>query len=185
MQEKELLREEMRQKRRAVSPQARRIASRLLAEKLLQKACVRRASVVAVYLASAQELDLTDLIAELLRRGIQVSAPRWNGETYELAALTSLERATLHEGPMHILEPCADACKVDPAEVEVWILPGLGFTPSGARLGYGGGWYDRLLAAASSNAHRLGVCYDFQVLEALPTEEHDCYLTEIVSVPVK
>ena len=67
-------------------------------------------------------------------------------------ALTSGERERAAQvvcaklrGPMNILEP-AEADIVKPADVEVWVIPGLAFTKDGKRLGYGGGWYDRLLA---------------------------------------
>ena len=67
-------------------------------------------------------------------------------------ALTSGERERAAQvvcaklrGPMNILEP-AEADIVKPADVEVWVIPGLAFTKDGKRLGYGDGWYDRLLA---------------------------------------
>ena len=185
MLEKAAIRKEMRKKRRAVTPDQRETASRLLSQTLLQNPHLKSAACVAVYLASVQELDLSTLITELLRRGIRLAAPRWNGTDYELAALTSLEGSALREGPMHIFEPTEEARQIAPSEVDVWILPGLAFTRAGARLGYGGGWYDRLLASAAPTAHRVGVGYDFQVLEALPTEMHDYSLTEIVFVPLK
>ena len=59
-------------------------------------------------------------------------------------------------------------------------MPGLAFTRTGARLGYGGGWYDRLLAAADPSAVLLGVAYPFQMVEDLPSEPHDIRLTDVV-----
>jgi len=67
------------------------------------------------------------------------------------------------------------------AEVDVWICPGLAFTAAGDRVGFGGGWYDRFLAAARSDALKLGVAYRFQLVEDLPTEPHDLRLDEIVA----
>jgi len=63
---------------------------------------------------------------------------------------------------------------------KVWIVPGLAFTRTGARLGYGGGWYDRLLAGADPSAVLLGVAYPFQMVEELPSELHDIRLTDVV-----
>jgi 5-formyltetrahydrofolate cyclo-ligase len=57
---------------------------------------------------------------------------------------------------------------------------GLAFTRDGRRLGYGGGWYDRLLADAPRGAEMLGVAYSFQVVEDLPAEPHDITLTAVV-----
>ena len=66
-------------------------------------------------------------------------------------------------------------------EVSVWIVPGLAFTCDGRRIGYGGGWYDRFLSAASQGALKLGVAYSFQLVDSLPVEPHDVPLTAVIS----
>ena len=63
---------------------------------------------------------------------------------------------------------------------KVWIVPGLAFTRTGGRLGYGGGWYDRLLAGTDPSDILLGVAYPFQMVEELPSEPHDIRLTDVV-----
>jgi len=105
---------------------------------------------------------------------------RWNGETYELAKLKSFRDADLRKGPMGILEP-KNADVVSPKDVAVWLVPGLAFTRDGKRLGYGGGWYDRLMVEADKRALKLGVAYAFQVLENLPSEPHDIGVDSVVA----
>lgn len=61
-----------------------------------------------------------------------------------------------------------------------WVVPGLAFTRGGVRLGYGGGWYDRMLGVGTDPAQRIGVAYPFQVVEELPSEPHDVRLTGLV-----
>ena len=80
---------------------------------------------------------------------------------------------------MGIMEP-VDAEIVPAKEVYGWIVPGLAFTRDGRRLGYGGGWYDRLLADAPKDAVKLGVAHSFQIVEDLPTEPHDIRLAAVV-----
>ena len=80
---------------------------------------------------------------------------------------------------MDVKEPAA-ADLVEPREVSAWIVPGLAFTRDGRRLGYGGGWYDRLLSRASEAAPRIGVAYSFKVVDSLPSEAHDTMVTEVV-----
>ena len=80
---------------------------------------------------------------------------------------------------MNILEP-AEAEIVKSSEVAVWIVPGLAFTIMGDRLGYGGGWYDRLLSGAAPDATVLGVAYPFQVVDSLPLEPHDIRVAAVV-----
>ena len=133
---------------------------------------------LAVYLASPFEIDLSAFVERMLKLGAVVVSPRWNGETYELARLKSLDSG-LRRGPMGILEP-AGADIVDPPDVAAWIVPGLAFTPDGGRLGYGGGWYDRLLSASSSTSLKIGVAHDFQIVGDLPREAHDVPVDRVV-----
>ena len=115
----------------------------------------------------------------MLESGVKVVAPRWNGETYELAVLKGLDESNLRQGPMGILEP-AGAEIVPPKDVEAWLVPGLAFTRNGKRLGYGGGWYDRLLTEAPKDALKIGIAHAFQVMDDLPSEPHDILLTGVV-----
>ncbi len=176
---KDNLRQSLRAKRRALDAETKAAADARICSALLARVA-EVPGVVAVYLASPAEIDLTAFIRDLLAHGRTLVAPRWNGETYELAQVKSLDDDDLQTGPMNIREPRV-ANLVAPAEVAVWIVPGLAFTMDGRRLGYGGGWYDRLLAEASSESLKLGVAYDFQIVRDVPSEPHDKVLTAVVS----
>ena len=173
---KDEIRRTMRERRRGLTPEARESASKVVCAKL---AALVFCSPIAVYLASSQEIDLSPFIRKMLAMDFKVVAPRWNGESYELAVLKGLDEEHLRKGPMRILEP-AGAEIVPPHEVGVWLVPGLAFTRDGKRLGYGGGWYDRLLAEASTKAPKYGIAHAFQVIENLPCEPHDILLTGVV-----
>jgi len=184
MRTKAEIRAEMRTRRRAVDPPARRRASETLCEAILARDDVRAAIAArrpfAVYLASVDELDLAPLVAALWSAGVTVAVPRWD-EAARAYALAVYDTATvLVEGPHHIPEPNGDALVVASADIGVWIVPGLAFTSAGARLGYGGGWYDRYLADSALDAIALGVAYPFQIVDALPVESHDRVLTAVV-----
>ena len=166
----------MRERRRALTPGERSATSEIICAKL---AALNLHSTIVVYLASPQEIDLSPFIRKMRTIGVKVVAPRWNGETYELAVLKGLDEVHLRQGPMGILEP-AEAEIVSPKEVEAWLVPGLAFTRDGKRLGYGGGWYDRLLAEASKDAWKIGIAHAFQVVDDLPSEPHDILLSEVI-----
>ena len=176
MLDKDEIRRTMRERRRALTPEVRTAASEIVCAKL---AALQLKSPIAVYLASPQEIDLSPFIRKTLGSGAKVVAPRWSGETYELAVLKGLGDAHLSQGPMGILEP-AEAEIVSPKEVDVWLVPGLAFTRNGKRLGYGGGWYDRLLAEAQKTARKIGIAHAFQVVDDLPSEPHDILLSEVI-----
>ncbi len=172
MNSKSEIRDAMRVKRAALAPETRAAAS----EKICGVLEAAARGVIAVYLASPQEIDLTPFIRGALARGLTLAAPRWDGAGYALARLKDLE--TLRRGPMGILEPAEDD-RIAPGKVDVWIVPGLAFTRAGDRLGYGGGWYDRLLKG--TRAQVWGVAYDFQVVEELPSEPHDVRVGRVVA----
>ncbi len=149
------LRREMKARRKALAADAKAAADAVICEKLKSRGDIGEmidpfdsGSSLAVYLASPDEISIDPYIEYMLATGVEVVAPRWNGETYELAKLKGLDEKSLRRGPMGIREP-VDADIVEPKNVYAWIIPGLAFTRGGKRLGYGGGWYDRFLASAA------------------------------------
>ena len=177
----------MRARRRALTPKERERASKVICARLINDDLISVAvdpfdggGAVAVYLATPDEIDLSDFIREMLDRGVKVVAPRWNGKTYKLVRLKSLSEGDLRRGPMGILEPKALRI-VKPSKVAAWIVPGLAFTIHGDRLGYGGGWYDRYLAAVAPDAVALAVAYPFQILDDIPTDPNDRRVTDVVT----
>jgi 5-formyltetrahydrofolate cyclo-ligase len=187
---KNLLRDRARRARLAMDGGARKAASdeicRRLAERVGASSPRPGPCVIAAYLASPLEVDLSGFISVAINAGDTVCVPRWTGETYRLARLMSLDSSDLERGPMGILQPKSapdGADGVDPASVDVWIVPGLAFDAFGGRIGYGGGWYDRLLASARSDAEKIGVVFHVNYLgvEALPVEEHDVRMTGVVT----
>lgn len=179
MKTKSEMRKEMRRLRKAVLPEDRKTASsRLLHNLMLFQEifdAVMNRKTFALYLATSEELDVGGMAELLWRQRSVVAVPRWNPEEkcYSLAELA--EGDDVVEGPHGVREP-KDFRPVAPEDVDVWIVPGLAFNRDGRRLGYGGGWYDRMLAKAGPKALVVGVAYGFQIfneLEELPQEPHD------------
>ena len=151
--EKKLIRREMKDLRSAVPAQVRAEKSQELCRKL--SGLLGDAKRVCVYHALKTELDLASFERECFEKGISVSVPVRSAAGYEV--------------------PCG-------GEVDLWICPGLAFTLDGKRLGFGGGWYDRFLAAAKPTARAYGVAYSFQIKDTLPQGEWDCRLDGVVTV---
>jgi 5-formyltetrahydrofolate cyclo-ligase len=189
IKDKASLREKMRQSRKLLSGDLRIKASERVCEKLIQNAEISEATppngpAVAVYFASPAEIDLSEFVKSSLERNAKIVAPRWNGETYELARVKSLNAEDLRIGPMNILEP-AEKDIVQPEDVGVWLIPGLAFTRDGKRLGYGGGWYDRLLSEAAQKSLKIGITHDFQIVDDIPSEPHDIRIDGVVTSDVQ
>ena len=184
VQDKKTLRGLMRARRKAMPAACKSAADASISAELVRRlGSADAGGPVAVYLALPEEIDLSAFILEMLGRGVAVVSPRWNGATYELSRIVGLESENLRRGPMNVLES-AVAEIVPPRRVSAWIVPGLAFTIGGKRLGYGGGWYDRLLADAAPDALKLGVAYRCQIVDELPVESHDILLDGIVTEEV-
>lgn len=80
----------------------------------------------------------------------------------------------------HVVLPEDDPAP-DPASVDVVIVPGTAFTVRGDRLGQGGGWYDRFLPGRRPDCVTVGVGFEPQLVDDLPTESHDVVLDEVVT----
>jgi 5-formyltetrahydrofolate cyclo-ligase len=87
---------------------------------------------------------------------------------------------TLRVGHRDIREPDPNQHPRVPTElIDAFLCPGLGFGLDGTRLGRGGGYYDRALAAGRAEAIRIGVCFRDQVVPVLPREAHDAIMTHL------
>jgi len=169
---KRALRDAMRARRLAVVPeQAARAGERAAARLGEELARIARVpSLALLYAPLAGELD-TGAIDSLLRaRGVRVAYPRLTAPG-ELALHLALP-SSLHPGAHRIPEPPPGAPEIDPAAVELALLPGLAFDRAGNRLGFGQGCFDRLLPRCAG-AVRIGACLDGQLVDAVPAEAHD------------
>ena len=137
----------------------------------------RKARTVAAYLATATEIDLADLMRTSDKRFV---VPRTDDDPEPHLTLHPLDEATLELHPFGMLEPSAASPSVPLAEVDLVLVPGLAFDWSGVRLGYGRGYYDRLLSSGP-NPVTIGVTLESLLLERLPHHDHDVPVMELVT----
>jgi 5-formyltetrahydrofolate cyclo-ligase len=148
---------------------------------------VRRARVVCLYSALPDEVPTRSIARALVERGVGLVYPRVEGSRLWLGRVAS--PAELAPGYRGVLEPPHDAPAVEPADVDVFVVPGLLFSRAGDRLGRGGGFYDRLLSGAGPRARAVGLCYADRVVEQLPRaswdQRVDCIVTERAVIRVE
>lgn len=141
-----------------------------------------RPGTAALFGGLRSEPDLvTDILPWLRARGWRAVLFRCAGEN--LVPHRVDDSADLRRGPLGVWEPVAERCaEMPPSELDVILVPGLAFSrQDGARLGRGGGFYDRLLARPDISALRLGVAFEAQMLEAIPCEPHDRRVQALVT----
>lgn len=143
-----------------------------LAERLLALPELAGAKMVLAYAALPAEIDPGLAVDGLRRRGTRIAYTRI--EAPGVLGLHEVDsEADLIPGPLGISQPSADAPRVEHAAIDAVIVPGVAFDESGKRLGYGGGYFDRLLPLLRPDCVRLGVAFDEQLLDHIPAEDHD------------
>ena len=170
---KQHLRRQMKAKLAAMPAELAADKSRSACEALISLPEFRDARAVMLYMPLAGELDTAAAAAAAWRGGKTVVVPKADYERRQMIAVVcrSLDDAFVRDR-YGIREPSAPE-PWPAARIDLIAVPGLAFDRSGARLGRGGGFYDRFLAAADLRAVLCGLAFDEQVLGELPTEGHD------------
>ena len=152
-----------------MTPEEIQAKSRILVEKFVQTDYYRQASTIYGYLPYNQEVRTVALLEQAIRDGKRVAVPKVYGEEMKFHYLTDLTR--VETGYAGIPEPIGDE-PVAKDSTSLVLMPGMAFDREGHRIGYGGGFYDKFLAD-EPNHPTVALCYDFQVLPKLETEEFD------------
>ena len=167
--DKKELRRAIRERKRAMTEEEIVSRSARLGELFAQSEAYRNAATIYGYLPYNQEVRTVPMLEQAIRDGKKVAVPKVYGDTMKFIYLEDLSQ--VEKGYAGIPEPIADGPVADD-ETALVLMPGLAFDPQGHRIGYGGGFYDKFLAA-EPNHPPLALCYEFQMLPQLDTEEHD------------
>jgi len=140
-----------------------------LAALFLASEAYRNAKTIYGYLPYNQEVRTVPMLEQALKDGKRVAVPKCYGDEMKFIFMEDL--SLVEKGYAGIPEPIADGPVADD-ETALVLMPGLAFDPLGHRIGYGGGFYDKFLAQEPGHP-TLALCYEFQMLEHLETEEFD------------
>ena len=167
--DKKELRRTIRERKRAMTEEEIVNRSAKLGELFAQSDAYKNAKTIYGYLPYNQEVRTVPMLEQALKDGKKVAVPKVYGDEMKFLYLDDLSKVS--KGYAGIPEPIADEPVADDKTALV-LMPGLAFDPEGHRIGYGGGFYDKFLAA-EPNHPTLALCYEFQMLPELHTEEHD------------
>jgi 5-formyltetrahydrofolate cyclo-ligase len=142
----------------------------------------RLAATVLLSLAFRSEWETRPLFAAALALGKTAVAPRVNpaSRMLDLYAIADLER-DVASGYQGIAEPLAHCRSIAPSAVDWVLVPGVAFDARGYRIGYGGGYYDRLLPTLRDDARRIAGAFELQIVERVPAAAHDLRVDAIVT----
>lgn len=177
---KTLLRRQLRAALAALTSAEREAASDQVVQRIGADPRWRAARTVMLFIPLADELNILPLVDRALRHHKTVLLPRFDpvAGNYQAARVSNLAN-DLVRGPFGVTEPRADCPAIPVKQLDVTLVPGLGFDRVGRRLGRGKGHYDRLLADAAGSF--WGVGHDCQLVPEVPGEPHDVALNCIVT----
>ena len=174
---KAVLRKEMKERLKGLSEGRKRELDEALCRRLLSLPEFSAPCTVYAYASLSWEPDTWEILKALLSRGFRLALPRVEGREMRFYFVPDLKE--LSQSFMKIWEPKADAVPADDPEALV-LVPGMAFSRDGARLGKGGGFYDRFLAAEPDHK-TIALAYGFQLMEQIPTGVYDRPVDQIVT----
>ncbi len=141
------------------------------------------AGTVMLYLNFRSEVETMPFLEILYRKNINIAVPLTVADPPHIVCFRLDDPdKQLRPGYCGILEPDISVTrKVDPAEIDIVVVPGSVFDLQGGRLGYGGGYYDRFLANKAPQALRVALAFEMQIVERVPVMEHDERMHYIVT----
>ena len=176
--DKKALRRWIGEKKRAMTAEEIERRSAVLARRLFETEAYRQADALYAYVAFNQEVRTRPIIERAWADGKRVAVPKIVGGEMRFIRLERFDQLA-PQGPFGIPEPVDDKPAARDAAALV-LVPGLAFDARGFRVGYGGGYYDRWLAAHPGHA-TVALCYDFQRVDALTPEAHDAPVDQVIT----
>jgi len=173
--EKNSLRNLLLEKRDGTSFDLMKIASEKISKKLKKIRTFRDAKKIGAYYPIGSEVLTQDIIQELLSDGKEVFLPRVSGENMDFKKISDF--SSLESGSFDIMEPKIE-CETE-NDLDVILVPTVGITPNGVRLGYGHGFYDRFLANHKTST--ISLTLEKQVVKNIPKSDHDVLIDWVVT----
>jgi 5-formyltetrahydrofolate cyclo-ligase len=179
---KRALRQRVLVARDALPEDTRAAASKIIAERFARRADFASARAILVTLPFRNEWDTRLLVRAALAAGKRVAAPRVDNATrmLELYTIADPDRDVVLSA-QGIPEPAAHCPSISRSAIDFVVVPGLAFDRDGHRLGYGGGFYDRLLPLLSPRAARVAGAFDLQVVPQVPVGPNDIGIDAVIT----
>jgi 5-formyltetrahydrofolate cyclo-ligase len=177
-QAKRALRRAVLAERDSLPADERSVGSAAIAERFLELPEAADARTVLGFWSFGSEVDTAPLIAGLRSRGTTVALPRIEGS--EVVPVVVASGAAMTETSFGAMEP-ADGRVLEVAELDLVVVPGVAFDRTCGRVGYGGGYYDRLLGMRREGAAAIAIAFSIQIVELVPTGAIDRRIDGVVT----
>ncbi len=176
---KSMMRKKLRQTLLGMGRAKRRAKSSRVVNRLLKLPEYQKAEKILGYASFGTEVDTLPLLRRAVREKKEVFLPRLSGKSIRIFRVRDLRR-DLKTGAFGILEPVRSSRQGKPSELDMILVPGLGFDRKGNRLGRGLGYFDRFLKKAK-RARKAALAFGEQIVKKIPCEAHDVRVDLIVT----
>lgn len=173
---KQRLRIEKLLKRKNQHPAQKLLNDGKIIKKIKNLKNFKKAEKILFYLPIHGEIDLTALFNKFCSEKTFI-LPRVKGKTLQLHAIKNLRHTA--KGKFSISEPQKHLPVIKPKDLDLVLIPGVVFSEDGHRIGYGKGFYDRLLK--KTNCPKIGIAYEFQMVKNIPGEKHNVPMDMIIT----
>lgn len=179
--QKASLRETLSARRKALTPQVLDTRGLKVQARFLASPYYQSAKTIALYAPIRGEVPTRDILVAALADGKVVCYPlsHVHGRILSFRAINS--EAELEPGRLGVREPTSAAELIAVEKIDLFVVPGLGFTRDGKRLGRGGGYYDATLKAAAEGSRRVGLAFSEQVVDEIPVNSDDVLMDLVVT----
>jgi 5-formyltetrahydrofolate cyclo-ligase len=182
MQDKGSLRTHYQKLLKEQNQEERGRKSSMIAKQFWQLPAIQEARTILFYASTSFEVDTLLMIEKALFLGKRVALPIVEQNQRKLIPTLISSMEAVHKGTYGIAEPHFDLEKqVALKDLDAVIVPGLAFDRTNNRLGRGAGYYDRFLSTLPKTVTTVGLAFDFQLTESLPTEAHDVRLAHVIA----
>lgn len=149
-------------------------------QRLVENPLFAQAETIGVTISAFPEVDTSVLIDHCWKIGKKVAVPRCIPSSREMDFYILADYSELENVYMKLMEPRIDRCPyAAPDEIGLMLVPGVAFSRSGYRIGFGGGYYDRYLAAYQGNT--ISLAFEIQLMESIAVESHDVPVQGIIT----
>ena len=173
--QKAALRKHLLEKRDAISDEFRNISSDKIHQNLRQIDSYINSHNIACYFSIGSEIDTYDIMLDILNQGKNMLLPKIVDNNLEFYVVPNLEK--LEKGTFDIMEP-KDSCK-KADRIDCVLIPTVGVSKLGIRIGYGKGYYDKFLS--STDAVKISLTYSKQIIKIIPSDSHDIKMNWVVT----
>ena len=172
MKTKSEIRHEVLHQRNQIPVDLRCLWNQEIVDKIKKNPHYQHAHVIAMYYPMGSEVDVLPLLRDTSKQFVFPKVVNRDKKIIRFAPIVN----SVVPGIFNTMEP--DGEIVDTTLIDLFLVPGVAFTLRGERIGYGAGYYDRLLAMV--NVPRIGIAYSTQIIDEIPVEPHDVLLHQII-----